>query len=190
MPDAPVLELRSVNARKTGAPRAHVFERKAKVFVAAPMSGASGEASYQAARDSAMSIVRRLRSSEPEVDAYFAGAGIASKAEFSPQGSALEQDIGFLRRSDVFILVYPEKVLSSVLIEAGYAMALRIPMILFVRRRSDLPYLLQEAESVQDRSLISPIAIREYADDEELADQAFEAVTTLSTTHGSSVLAR
>lgn len=188
--DGTVVELRSLRTRIKDADHAPMAEKTCKVFIAAPMSGAADESAYQVSRDAAMRIVHRLRSAEQPYEVYFAGAGIATKAEFTPQGSALEQDMGFLRSADAFVLIYPEKVLSSVLIEAGYAMALGMPMVLFVRRRADLPYLLQEAESTSNRHLVPPITIREYRDAEDLTEQAFTAVTALRLAGGADGQAR
>lgn len=190
MPNGQVLELQSLRSKGQDPDSASMRDTEPRVFIAAPMSGAADESAYREIRDAAMRIVHRLRGGEPPCEVYFAGAGIATKAEFTPHGSALEQDMGFLRGADAFILIYPEKVLSSVLIEAGYAMALGIPMLLFVRRRADLPYLLQEAESTMDRRLVPPITIREYRDQDDLAGQAFDAVTALGLRGGADENAR
>jgi hypothetical protein len=51
-----------------------------------------------------------------------------------------------LLESRYFVLLYPKKIVSSVLVEAGWALALGKTSIYFVDERSDLPFLLKQAE--------------------------------------------
>ena len=43
-----------------------------------------------------------------------------------------------------FVMILPEKMVTSCLVEVGYAIALDIPCLVFVRDRGHLPYVLQE----------------------------------------------
>lgn len=50
--------------------------------------------------------------------------------------------------SNAFILILPQKAYTSAIFEAGFAAALNIPAIYFVRSRADLPYMMREADKV------------------------------------------
>jgi hypothetical protein len=43
-------------------------------------------------------------------------------------------------------MLYPKKIASSVLVEAGWALALGKQSLYFVDKRDDLPFLLKQAE--------------------------------------------
>lgn len=147
--------------------------RGKNVFVAAPMSGFPTDEGYREARTMVLRLIDGLSALRPESNIYFAGAKIESKAEFTGHEKALQMDLGALRKSDVFLMVYPEKLLSSVLIEAGYALALRLPTLVFVRRKTDLPYLYREAETLAgDPLLPNHVKIIEFTDDRQLASLA------------------
>lgn len=62
---------------------------------------------------------------------------------------ALEVDITALNKSKRFLLIYPQKIVSSVLFEAGYAFAANKPTVYFIHNRSDLPFLMRQAEGTK-----------------------------------------
>jgi hypothetical protein len=53
-------------------------------------------------------------------------------------------DLDRLKMSANFVMILPEKMVTSCLVEVGYAIALDIPCLVFVRDRGHLPYVLQE----------------------------------------------
>jgi hypothetical protein len=60
-------------------------------------------------------------------------------------------------------MVYPEKLVSSVLIEAGLAMAMEKPSVYFIRDINHLPFLLKQAGEA-----ISEIHIRKYNNEDDI----------------------
>ncbi len=65
-----------------------------------------------------------------------------------------------LRAAHLFVMIYPGKIVTSALVEVGYAMALRLPCLLLVRDRDDLPYLLKQAERAGEAAQLPPIEIQ------------------------------
>lgn len=63
-----------------------------------------------------------------------------------------------IRNVNQFIMVWPKAVVSSAILEIGYAMALDKSITIFTRNRADLPFMLREADLVED----SNIAIYPY----------------------------
>lgn len=57
------------------------------------------------------------------------------------------------------MLVYPEEIVSSVLFEAGIAVALGKPSVYFIRDRGSLPFLMKKAEQAK---LPAGVQIYEY----------------------------
>jgi hypothetical protein len=77
--------------------------------------------------------------------AYSAVRRILTVDSVDPETIAAEQDLPALTQSRNFIMIYPAKILSSCLLEAGYALVAGIPSLYFVKSDDDLPYLLRGA---------------------------------------------
>jgi hypothetical protein len=114
------------------------------LFIAAPMS-AVDEATYGEGRAGILATIQRLETAHGFGAIYFAGAEIGGSASFTDRGEALRRDFAALRNANLFALIYPAKIVTSALVEVGYALALRLPCLLLVRDKQDLPYLLNEA---------------------------------------------
>ena len=65
--------------------------------------------------------------------------------DFDLTEKSLEEDFRAIRRCRRFMMIYPSKVASSVLVEAGYALAAGKPSTYFVRDSHDLPFILRGA---------------------------------------------
>ncbi len=141
-----------------------------RVFIAAPMSAFGDDSEYQASREAILGLRKRLVDDLGLDDAYYAGASVASTAAFDGPDNALESDLRALLAADLFVLLYPRKVLSSVLIETGYALALRKPTLIMVRNRADLPFLLRQAEDLSGRDPLPVIHVAALSDDAGMFD--------------------
>jgi hypothetical protein len=127
-------------------------------FIAAPMSSL-GDAAYTLERGDVLAIMERLRTVHGLGSIYFAGAAISGREAFTNEVDALQEDLRALRDSCSFVLVYLSKIVTSALVEVGYALALRLPCLLLVRDKSDLPYLLNQAERNSASDLLPPLKI-------------------------------
>jgi hypothetical protein len=112
------------------------------VFIACPMTSIAGE-EYEKIRTTietlAAAIVARGYS------AYSAAVRISTPERADPEAIAAEKDLPALIASRNFLMIYPGKLLSSCLLEAGYALVAGIPSVYFVRSDDDLPYMLRGA---------------------------------------------
>jgi pimeloyl-ACP methyl ester carboxylesterase len=129
------------------------------VFLAIPMAGLDTEEKYQSYRSQALAIEKCLHDSCGFRSIFYAGRNLETKEKFEAEDFSLSQDLVALRRSKYFMLVYPEKVISSVLFEAGLAVALGKPSVYFIRDRSSLPFLMKMAEQAR---LPAGVRIYEY----------------------------
>lgn len=141
-------------------------------FIAAPMSAFDTDAAYRESRNDVLSLVAYLKGEYSFSRVYYAGEGIASQTEFNDETLALKADIGALKESDIFILYYPSKVASSVLVEAGFAFSREIPMLLLVKDEKDLPYLFREANGIPaEKGWMPSLCICEFSSSEDLLTQ-------------------
>jgi nucleoside 2-deoxyribosyltransferase len=77
---------------------------------------------------------------------FYPGEKIESPINFDAPDIAAKTDVQKLVESKYFVLYYPEKCVSSVLFEAGVALALQKPCVYFVKDRDHLPFLMRNAE--------------------------------------------
>ena len=145
--------------------------RRYEVFLSTPMSAFSDEAAYASHRNFVIKLISVLRECAAIEDVYFAGDEVKTVGDFEAPEDALTKDLAALRDSEILLMVYPEKMVSSALVEAGIAMGLEKPCLFFVRRREDLPYLLVSAERVGQSDEMPTVKIFEYSDNEDLEHQ-------------------
>jgi hypothetical protein len=90
---------------------------------------------------------------------------IDSMDKFDTQGISTHDDMDILAHSGSFVMLYPQKLASSALFEAGYALALGRPSLFFVRNEQDLPYLMQRLpEAFTHVSILDSRNWNTYAD--------------------------
>jgi len=100
---------------------------------------------FQRQRSDTLDVIDLLMKHAGIKSVYYAGQGIRSVDSFEPQDVAAVVDLDAIRKSRFFLMLYPERVASSVLFEAGFALALGRPAVYLVRAEKDLPFLMQNA---------------------------------------------
>ncbi|MDQ3564957.1 MAG: hypothetical protein M3436_12705 [Pseudomonadota bacterium] len=120
--------------------RSHEYD----VFISAPLAAYTTDAEIQADRDRILPLVNYLES-ELRFKVYWAGRTIKSKQEFDPGDISAREDVKAILQSKYFLLLYPSKIVSSVLFEAGIALRACLTSIYLVRDRHDLPFLMTNA---------------------------------------------
>jgi len=113
------------------------------VFLAAPMAALSDN-DFESATNKIREIKKMLEEECNFQRIFFAGNNMKYKEDFEPAALSIEIDINELKDSQNFILIYPEKIVSSVLFEAGIALALGKPSFYF-GKMENFPYLMQQA---------------------------------------------
>jgi hypothetical protein len=121
------------------------------------MMGTKTEAKYRDVRSQALDVLACLEN-ECRFRVFYAGRDIETRSASDEADFSIAKDIRALEQSQYFLLFYPERVVSSVLVEAGIALALKKKAVYFVRSRKHLPFLLQKVESV------ATVKICEFAD--------------------------
>lgn len=130
------------------------------VFVAAAMAAHEGDPAYQQSREDALSLVRTLQEDCGFSSVFYAGAKLTDQKAFDPKLLALQLDLAAMRASRYFLLYYPERLATSALYEAGWALILGKPSLYVVRTSEDLPFLMKNAQEAFSpplvRSLVCP----------------------------------
>lgn len=141
-------------------------EPKHDVFLSVPMAAFETEAQYQAFRAEAMKVVTALRQ-HSGLRVFCAIERIESIKQFDTYGVGAREDIEALNDSANFVLIYPERLVTSALFEAGYALARGMPCRFFVRKTTDLPFLMRKLPEVFQH--VSIVDESEWRDYDELA---------------------
>jgi hypothetical protein len=129
------------------------------VFVSCPMSSVSG-AEYDNLYRTVDSFCRVVEESGSVT--YCAMRKAATSSDLEPEYIAAETDFSALKASRNFVMVYPQSVMSSCIVEAGYALISGMPSTYFVRNDEDLPYMLRGA--VEAFSNVSRVRYRAEGD--------------------------
>jgi hypothetical protein len=137
---------------------------KYDVFLSVPMA-AVGEPAYHEYRQMALALTECLEKECGKKGVYYAGANISTKSEFDPHDAAALDDLEAITQSKFFVLVFPKKVASSVIFEAGIALALGKKCLYFVKDRDHLPFLMQKAEQAFDE-----VKLYEYKKPSDIAN--------------------
>lgn len=124
------------------------------VFVAAAMAGHDGDEAYRKSREDVLSIVQTLQKECGFSSVFYAGIKLPDQKAFDPNDLALKKDLNALRNSRYFLLYYPERIATSALYEAGWALVLGKPSLYLVRDSDHLPFLLGDAQQAFSPPLV------------------------------------
>lgn len=140
------------------------------VFLSVPMASFASDAQYQPFRAEAMKVVTALRE-QAGLTVFCALEKIESLKQFDTYGDGARDDIEMLERSANFVMLYPQKLPTSALFEAGYALARGLPCRFFVRDQGKdefrLPFLMRKLPEVFTH--VSIIDDSEWASYEDIA---------------------
>jgi hypothetical protein len=130
------------------------------VFISAPMAGHG--ANFKRHNEWVKKIAAQLRAESLKV--FYAGDGITDRTQFDLADDSLRNDLVELRKSRRFLLIYPTRTASSVLVEAGIALASNKPSVYFAKPDA-LPFLLRRANTLEKGN----VRIEDFRDYEEVA---------------------
>lgn len=119
------------------------------VFVSSPMA-AHQDKNFEIERQHVMKVVWCLRNSCGKHSVFYAGEAIDTRDKFEPETVSVERDVEAIAGSEYFLLILNRKMLSSVIFEAGIALALGRKCVYFVRDRKHLPFLMRYASEVYE----------------------------------------
>ena len=123
-----------------------IQQTKYDVFLASPMASYDTDQAYKKDREGVLKLITSLRKECDFKSIIYAGHHIETMDEFDVPDLSIIDNMEALNESKYFVMVFPMKMVSSVLIEAGVALCQSKPSIFFVRKKDELPFLLRQAE--------------------------------------------
>jgi hypothetical protein len=109
------------------------------IFIAYPMSNVRDFEALNLTLKKLAQFLRELYGCK----VFLAGDSYNTKSDFMPSSVVVPDDLQELKNASRFIMVYPEKVISSCLVEAGWALAEGKPSVFLYKDINDLPFSLQ-----------------------------------------------
>lgn len=144
------------------------------LFVASPMDALSSDDLYEGDQRTVSGLVEKLRAFPGLERIFYAGETRPTRGHFNDPSVSLRGNLKALRASRAFVMIHPDRLPSSTVVEATFALAWEIPGILFVRRRDDLPFLLRSVTDVFPTMLV-----RTFVDLENLREVLLEELPRL-----------
>jgi hypothetical protein len=138
-----------------------------EVFLSFPMAG-SGD--YDDSRRLGQRLVSALQEYCGVREVFWAGATIENDGQFEEPSVGLGRNMPYFRSAGRFVMLYPEKLSSGVLVEAGLALGLGMPAVYLVRDRGDLPWILQDIGGAGDNKL-GRVRVIVYSDEDNLIEK-------------------
>ena len=115
------------------------------VFISCPMTSINGEY-YNDLRKIIVSLKNAMK--KHGLSIYCAALRVSDIDAPDSEDIAAEDDLAALKLSRSFVMIYPQRVMSSCILEAGYALIAGLPSYYFVANEQDLPYMLRGAPDV------------------------------------------
>jgi predicted MPP superfamily phosphohydrolase len=126
------------------------------IFLAVPMAALLPN-EYQRQRRDIKKVVLTLRQRWGGFKIYYPAEDIPVSAKWDPPDMAMVRGLKAISSCRIFIMIYSVDKPSSILVEAGFALANGIPSIYFVKSGLKLPFLLNAASQAA-----SDVKVYEY----------------------------
>lgn len=139
--------------------------KKGKVFIGVPMASVA-KLQYAKMRSGALSVKQAILEHTRIRDVYCPMEAIASTSNFDSEKKAIFDDFKILKESEYYLFIYPKRVVSSVLLEMGYAIALSKKTKIFTQNRANLPFMLRQADEA-----VPNLFVHEYKQFDEIAEK-------------------
>ena len=131
---------------KAVAPHKYKYD----VFLSAPMAALDSDDDYRKSRSDVKKVFDAFKT-HCGFSVYWAGEKIESIRDFDTMDTSVITDLRAIKDSRYFVLLYPQKLVTSALFEAGYAIAHKKFSLYFVAKNPDLPFLMRDASNVMSR---------------------------------------
>lgn len=111
------------------------------LFISTPISSYKSEEDFSRLRAWLYTLAKKIATSIPQCPVFCAACEITSPTHTDDPVESVKRDLQILDASTHFVLVFPEKLASSALIELGYALAKKKPVLIIAPSSSALPFM-------------------------------------------------
>ena len=125
---------------------------KPKIFIATPIAGFSDEKVYNNFRIKIKALTRKLDKNFSIISEIL---NISNVASYDSPSQSAAKDFQNIESSSIFVLIYPQRMPTSALVELGYALALKKRILIITTEQGILPYMLKELDKVYSNVQIS-----------------------------------
>ncbi len=133
-----------------------------EVFLSAPMADITDEATYKLQRDEILRVKDALRKFCRFETTFYAGTDIEAPDGFNTEHIALRGNFRRIQESRRLMLIYPKRSGSSILFEAGLAIAFGKPSVWFIKAGEKLPYLMRGAAGASESEGLPRMRVYTY----------------------------
>ena len=120
------------------------------VFISSPVSSID-EKKYPISRSEILKVIEALKRHKGFNSIHYVGQEHESNTDLWKRNVVeYNKVLKNIENSRYFILIYPEKVVSSALVETGWALCLKKPIIIFHKQKENLPFILQNPDYVRN----------------------------------------
>ena len=134
------------------------------LFVSAPMDALADDGTRVSIRDEVIGILETLKKECALSRVFYAGYQAARSEDFDLPVIALRKNIQRIRASARMMLIYPENVPTSCLIEVGMALGLGKPSVWFVKKGVKLPFLMRGVKGSMRIQGVGDLSVYEFDD--------------------------
>ena len=128
------------------------------VFISAPMASVNQD-EYEKMRRWVLDVHDTFE--RYKYTAFYAGKHLMDRDEFEDPAEAVKADLKAVDESSNFVMIYPQRVATSGLVELGYALARNKRIWILIKNEDDLPYLMKKLDAAYDN-----VAITKYDNDD------------------------
>ncbi|MCL1877556.1 MAG: hypothetical protein FWF80_01730 [Defluviitaleaceae bacterium] len=118
---------------------------KPTVFIATPIAAFASRCDYDEFRAYLIGLAEKLKAS---VTIFSAALTVPDVLSYDSPASSARQDFLTIEKSEFFVLIYPQNIPTSALVELGYALALKKKILILTVNRDTLPWMLREIDDV------------------------------------------
>lgn len=129
------------------------------VFIATPIAGFSTEEDYAKYKNLIKEVIACVKERDKNLNIFCEITNIQDISEYDSPANSVIKDFEHIQKSENFILLYPQKVVSSALIELGYALSKGKNILIISPNKNILPYMVLGFEEVYSNV---KVAISEY----------------------------
>lgn len=118
------------------------------IFIATPIAGFLNKNDYKMYKKLIEEIVVEINRTNIFGNVYCEITNLDDIADYDSPAASAAKDFNNVLNSEYFILLYPQRVVSSALIELGYALAKGKKILIISSDKNALPYMALELDKI------------------------------------------
>lgn len=118
------------------------------IFIATPIAGFLNKNDYKMYKKLIEEIVVEINRTNIFGNVYCEITNLDDIADYDSPAASVAKDFNNVLNSEYFILLYPQRVVSSALIELGYALAKGKKILIISSDKNALPYMALELDKI------------------------------------------